>query len=579
LTPARTRRTLRSIAATGALASMLVASSAALGAASAGAAVHPHLAVAADPLTVHVGSPIVVSGTASPQAAIRVYLQRYVAGQWKNLTHQTTTKAGGYAFSVKAPGKPTTWIFRVARAGTTTASHTVHVQVSASSFHVKATTTTSVPAGNPVVFVGSVSPKATGAVRLQILHGKVWTNLAAAKLTTRSTFILTANRPAGAYRLRVIKPFTAKIAGGVSPAQWVAVLSPIAVPTPTNPVSPGSSLHVSSPDDPLLALSATRMVFSAVQGQALPAAKSFTLTNSGTAAATVSGLTIAGTDASSYGLAAGQPSTITVPAGGSATVSIQFHPTAPTGCPTTADPYGVSGSNRNAALVFSTSDPAMPTGSANLAGLISCGLGGNNEPVLHQIVQALGYSTVVDTPTDQRFLKMQSIYPGTDEVGSPYFRVADPSAAVSVTALAHYSSASTTPYQTNGWYAKGATLPTDGSCNTSCRPLWQFPADPSLTTYNQNQKLLPTTVPLGTAQPTGVFGLYAGDGTEVVFSDDSLNAASAPHDMRIYPAYGPSHVAIPNTYLVAIDTGRASEDKNGDYQDVVLIVRNVMPAT
>jgi hypothetical protein len=47
--------------------------------------------------------------------------------------------------------------------------------------------------------------------------------------------------------------------------------------------------------------------------------------------------------------------------------------------------------------------------------------------------------------------------------------------------------------------------------------------------------------------------------------------------MRVYPAYGPGHVAIPHTYLVAIDTGRKSESKNGDYQDIVMVVRNVIP--
>ena len=45
--------------------------------------------------------------------------------------------------------------------------------------------------------------------------------------------------------------------------------------------------------------------------------------------------------------------------------------------------------------------------------------------------------------------------------------------------------------------------------------------------------------------------------------------------MRVYPAYGPGHIAIPNTYLVAIDTGRASESKNHDFQDVVMLLRNV----
>ena len=48
--------------------------------------------------------------------------------------------------------------------------------------------------------------------------------------------------------------------------------------------------------------------------------------------------------------------------------------------------------------------------------------------------------------------------------------------------------------------------------------------------------------------------------------------------MRVYPAYGPGHVAIPNTYIVGIDLSRVPSYKNNDYQDVVLLLRNAQPA-
>jgi hypothetical protein len=568
LIPATTRRT-------GRLAMPWVAAAAVslslLGPAPAASASTTHLSVAADPMTVHVGSRIVLSGKATPRTATPVYLQRYVAGHWKNLSHHITSATGAYSFSIKAPGKPATWIFRVSRSSSV--SHSVHVKVSAASFHVKASTTAKVPAGKPLVVTGSVSPKATGSVRLQILRGKRWATLASAALTKKSTFTIRAIRPAGAYQLRVLKPFTATIATGVSATKTVAVVA-------TNPpiTTTTASLSVSSPDDASLGLSGPRLVFSAVRGQQLPPARSFTLTNTGGADATVTGLAISGPDASSYGLAAGQPTTLTVPAGGTASVAVQFHPTAPTNCPSTASPYGVSGSNRNATLTFASNDAALPTGSADLSGVISCGFGGANEPVLHQIVQALGYSTVVDTAgMDQRFLKMQGIYPGTDEVSVPYFQAADPSKPVSLTDLAHYSSPNTSAYHSTGWFPKGAALPSDGSCNTSCHQAWIFPADPSSTTYNQNQKLMPSTIGASTFTPSGAFGLYAGDNKDVVFSWDGLNDPTAQHDIRVYPAYGAGHVRIPNAYLVAVDTGRVSESKNADYQDIVMIIRNVIP--
>jgi hypothetical protein len=558
--------------------------------AQAGTSSASRLHVSADAMTVHVGSAIVLSGTASPAAGLPVYLQRWVGGRWRYLTHQATGTTGGFAFSVKAPGTVTTWVLRVVRAkqGSVTAavSRTEHIKITKASFHVKATSPKRVAAGKALVVTGSVTPKATGPVKLQILRGTAWTALATATLTRKSTFTLKATRPAGAYRLRVIKPFTATIASGVSATQTVAFdPSPTTTPgTPGVPVTPAApALRVASPDDAVLALATPRLVFSAVLAQPLPGAKSLTVTNSGTASATVSGLSISGTDASSYALAAAQPRTFAVPAGASVTIPVTFQPTAPTNCPTASNPASFSDANRSAALTFATTDPSLPSVTANLGGVISCALGGNGEPVLGQILSALGYTDVVNAPgTDPRFLGTQ-IQPNTDEVASPYFTAANPASPVTVTALAHYSSPSTTPYHATGWYTKGAALPTDGSCNANCLQLWQFPADPSLTTYNQNQKLMPTTTGTTAFSPYGTFGLYTGDKKDVVFSDDALNPASTsattgPHDERVYPAYGANHVLIPNTYLVAIDTGRASESKNHDFQDVVLIVRNVTPA-
>ena len=542
----------------------------------------------ADAMTVRVGSQILITGNATPASTAPVLLQRWVAGHWRTLGHKTPHTAGAYSFSVKAAGTPRTWIFRVFRAATATTapgiSRTRHIKITKSSFRVKALSPSRVPAGSPLVVTGSVTPKATGPVTLQILRDHVWAPLAVAPLTKQSTFTLEATVPTGAYQLRVIKPFSATIAGGASAPQDVAFEADPAAP-PSPPVTPGPSaplLRVSSPDDPLLALSASRLVFSAVYGQALPPAKSLTITNAGTAAATVTGLAVSGADATSYGLAPGQPKSFVVAPGTSVSVPVTFHPTAPTNCPTSTN-ITLSNANRAAALSFTTDDPALPSVTTALGGVISCGYGGNNEPVLSQITSALGYTDVVYAAgTNPRFLGV-TIQPGTDEIAAPYFTAANPAAPVTMTALAHYSSPSVTPYHATGWYPKGAALPTNGSCNASCAQLWNFPADPSSTTYNQNQKLLPTTVGTTSFTATGTFGLWTGDNQDVVFSDDALNppstsSSTGPHDERVYPAYGPGHIAIPNTYLVAIDTGRASESKNHDFQDVVLIVRNVTPA-
>ncbi len=176
---------------------------------------------------------------------------------------------------------------------------------------------------------------------------------------------------------------------------------------------------------------------------------------------------------------------------------------------------------------------------------------------------------------------------------APYFKAADTGKPVSLVPIAHYAGPNTVPYGRTGWYAQGAALNTSSTqnCNAACQQLWDFPADPSSSTYNQNQKLLPTPVGGTTFSPTGSFGVYNGDASDVNFSDDSINVdhttanpvTNVPvphylHDLRVYPAYGAGHVLIPNTYLIGIDITRASKNHNDDFQDVVLLLRNATPA-
>jgi hypothetical protein len=127
-------------------------------------------------------------------------------------------------------------------------------------------------------------------------------------------------------------------------------------------------------------------------------------------------------------------------------------------------------------------------------------------------------------------------------------------------------------------------------CNGNCHQLWAFPAEASTSTFTHNQKLLPMPVGTTTFAGTGTFGLYLGDGPDVNFTDDHLNIAhntAVPphnlsptqylHDIRVYPAYGVGHVLIPHTYLLAVDVTRVPADKNYDYQDIVMVLRNVTP--
>ncbi|BEP15882.1 hypothetical protein acdb102_41930 [Acidothermaceae bacterium B102] len=360
--------------------------------------------------------------------------------------------------------------------------------------------------------------------------------------------------------------------------------------------SGAAKLGVVSPDDAVTANPSTpRLVFSAVRGDALGTPKAFTFTNTGTGPLLVSNLAIGGTNANNWRLATGQATSVTINPGASAQISIQFAPTDPTGCASTASPYAIGDVDRFATLTYTTNDPAVATGSDLLSGVNSCYAGGNSEPVLDQLLPILGYTTVVDTQyIDHRYIGPLRYLQGTDEIQSPYFTVATAGQPVSVVPLAHYGSPNTASnYQATGYYAAGSTMKAPNStCNTACKTLWQFPPDSTVagaTVYNQDQKLLPTPTGVTTFTPTGTFGLFSGDFSDVNFSDDGLNTAHTTsnvnmpvphylHDMRVFPAYGPGHVAIPNTYIVGIDLSRVPSYKNNDFQDVILLVRNVQPA-
>lgn len=347
-----------------------------------------------------------------------------------------------------------------------------------------------------------------------------------------------------------------------------------------------SSLAVSAPLDGLLGLPTSRLVFSTVK-QAPTPAQNVTLTNNGGSPLTVSNIAIGGTDAGSFSLASGQPTSITIAPGTSATVAVLFTPGPNSFCAT--DPSQVSAMQRFASLTYTSDATNAPSGSVDLAGLNPCGNEGTNEPVLDQITAALGYTDVTSNGSGaaRRALGPLRPLPNSDQVQVPYFVRADTSKPVNLTPVAHYSGRTTYSFGQTGWFAKGAAVTTP--CSATCSQLFSFPADSAAPgPYNQNQKLLPNTTGGTAFTPTGAFGIYNGNGYDVNFTDDGLNVlhsttnadVTPPHygkGFRVFPAYGPNHVQIPNTWILATDVTRIPAYKNNDYQDVVFLLTNAAP--
>ncbi|BEP13700.1 hypothetical protein acdb102_20110 [Acidothermaceae bacterium B102] len=203
-----------------------------------------HVKAVAAPATVAVGDQVTVTGSVSPKAATTVLVQRLVGKKWTTVGHTKTAKNGAYTLTLHAPTKPAALTLRVTRAAS--ASATLHVRVVKAAFHVTAQPAVgSVTTAQPVVVSGKVSPRGKGSVSLDRLVGARWVSLGKATLTAGSAYSLSTTLAAGSYRLRVSKPFTTTVAGGVSKTFEEVVTTPTTPPT-APPTTPGIVVPVVS---------------------------------------------------------------------------------------------------------------------------------------------------------------------------------------------------------------------------------------------------------------------------------------------------------------------------------------------
>jgi alpha-tubulin suppressor-like RCC1 family protein len=240
--------TFRSLVAMSLAAGLLAAGAA--GAAAAAPAAKTKVSAHATPSTAHIGSVLVVSGVVSPRGAGAASVQRLVGHSWRTIGHAKVSAKGAYTLSLRAPKTAASWTLRVVRPASKAisagASAALHVRIVKAIYAVTATTAASVSAGQPIVVTGKVSPKATGTLWLQRLQGRTWLNFASTKLTNSSSYAIRTTRPAGSYRLRVVKAFSAKVAGGISRAATVtvtAVAAPVG-PSVTTTSLPAASVNV-----------------------------------------------------------------------------------------------------------------------------------------------------------------------------------------------------------------------------------------------------------------------------------------------------------------------------------------------
>ncbi len=288
-----------------------------------------------------------------------------------------------------------------------------------------------------------------------------------------------------------------------------------------------------------------------VDGGATPA-QTFTISNTGTAPLTITQIMIASSPDSSQFLIISKP---TVPhrlnPGASVPVTVAFNASA-------VGPRG-------AILQIRSNDPANPIVEGIMRGLGTAATGGT-EPSLQYILDTYEVPiSVGDDNTSTSIIhstNFASLSLGQEKQVGYFIRAnANP---VTLEPLAVFGPQGPAGKVTHfGWYETGVA--------TSTHELFTV-----ANAYNQslNPVLAGTTSFNPAAKGFGLYSKWPFFSDRLVYSEDSLNTftGAIPHHVRVYPLISEG-LAVPNTYIVATE-----EHTSGyDYQDIVVIVRNVIP--
>jgi PKD repeat protein len=306
-----------------------------------------------------------------------------------------------------------------------------------------------------------------------------------------------------------------------------------------------------------IAASPSELIFTDRAGDGTASApQSITLTNSGTADLNISAATLLGINADQFQISVQPPATLT--AGAIGTVQITFNP---------------STTGPKAALLRIPSNAAnVPVLEIPLHGLGVVGTGGANEPSLQWVLDT--YDIQVNVGDDNAATNIIHSAPAQqtasllgEEVSIQRFERAGNANPVIIEPLAVFGPDANSPVLRFGWYTSGNPLAKNELFTVTNSPT------------SNAQRLDPVLAPgasLAFDPGTNSFGFYSiwpFFGNREIFSEDALNTftGAIPHHVRVYPLKDQGGNLVPDSYVVATE-----EHTSGfDYQDIVIIVRNV----
>ena len=294
--------------------------------------------------------------------------------------------------------------------------------------------------------------------------------------------------------------------------------------------------------------------------------RTLTLTNSSSKTVSVSSLGISGADAAQFSL--GDTGTFSLKPGASRDLSLKF----------TKSGNGP----KLATLNIQSDDTTAPTLSVPLGGLGVEGQGGNKEPSLQWILDTYGFKIMTgdEDPSTTNLVNAPTEAPvGQEVTPAQTFTKASPTDPVTIEVLATFG-VENNPVLDFGYYTAG-----NKSAQTEIFSIEQNP------TLNA-QRLAPVVTAAGkgtvdgdtvTFDPgTESFGLYSSWQTNrffnerEVFTENRLNTFDTlKHHVRVYPFVNREGNVEPNAYVMATD--EFNTVKGNDYNDIVVVVRNVIP--
>ncbi len=295
----------------------------------------------------------------------------------------------------------------------------------------------------------------------------------------------------------------------------------------------------------------------AVRGATSLVAK-LTITNVGSTALSITGLTITGGEAANFvfGSKGGLPASLA--AGASTTVTVAYKPPA-------ATTLGIHTSS----LVITSNDASKPSITVGLRGLATAGTGGQNEPSLQRLFDLYQFNIA----TGDKNPANTDLYSPTETLGA--------SNEINVQRMVRSNAGAPVTVQALGTFAGGSP-----AANFGFYPAGLPNAKTQLLSINSGEAQTVALNPLGTNSfnPTSPFGLYVNFPIfgNTAYSEDSLNTtegtAANRRKVRFYPLKNADGSTVPDTFVF---TSEDFVNGNGafDVNDFFGIIRNVKVAS